>query len=146
MCREGIPVARSRFAKTIDTYRSAVPQFVRFVIIGVASNAIGYGLYLVLTAVGMVPSHAVTAIYFTSATLAYFGNKSVTFISNSSVWSTGVRYIIAQLIGYAMNIALLAILHDYYGYSHQLVQLIAIGVVAVYLFITLKVFVFQDTQ
>lgn len=139
-------MAKLRIAKTIDAYRGTVPQFVRFVIVGVASNALGYGLYLVLTAVGMVPSHAVTAIYFTSATLAYFGNKSVTFVSNASGWSTGVRYIIAQLIGYAINIALLSTLHDYYGYSHQLVQLFAIGVVAVYLFITLKVFVFQDTQ
>lgn len=146
VCREGITVVRLRFAKAFEKYRSSVPQFVRFVIIGVSSNAIGYGLYLVFTAFGIVPTHAVTVLYITSATLAYFGNKSVTFVSNSSVWSTGVRYIIAQLIGYSINIALLAILHDYYGFSHQFVQLIAIGVVAVYLFITLKVFVFQDTQ
>lgn len=139
-------MAKSRIAKTIDAYRGTVPQFLRFVLIGVSSNAIGYGLYLVLTTIGVSPSQAVTAIYFASATLAYFGNKSLTFTSNASVWSTGARYIIAQLIGYAMNIALLAILHDYYGYSHQLVQLIAIGVVAVYLYITLKVFVFQDTK
>ncbi len=139
-------MARLGSAKIIDRYRTSVPQFVRFVIIGVVSNAIGYGLYLAITAFGVMPSHAVTAIYITSATLAYFGNKSLTFTSNASVWSTGARYIIAQLIGYAINIALLAILHDYYGYSHQLVQLIAIGVVAVYLYITLKVFVFQDTK
>lgn len=146
MGKERMTMARLRVAKTIDTYRSTVTQFVRFAIIGVTSNAIGYGLYLVVTAFGVLPAHAVTAIYITSATLAYYGNKSLTFTSNTSVWSTRARYIIAQLIGYAINIALLAVLHDYYGYSHQLVQFIAIGVVAVYLFITLKVFVFQDTQ
>lgn len=139
-------MVKLRVAKIIDTYRSSIAQFARFVVIGVTSNALGYGLYLVITTFGVLPSHAVTIIYITSAAFAYYGNKSITFTSNSSSWSTGARYIIAQLVGYSIDIALLAILHDYYGYSHQLVQLIAIGVVAVYLFVALKFFVFQDRK
>lgn len=55
----------------------------------------------------------------------------------------GMRYLIAHFLGYSINLAILVIFAERLGYNHALVQAVAIVTVAIYLFITLKLFVFR---
>jgi len=54
-----------------------------------------------------------------------------------------VKYIFVYFLGYMLNIGLLQLLHDRLGYPHQWVQMATIFVVAGFLFIALKLFVFR---
>jgi len=78
------------------------------------------------------------------AAIGYIGNRNLTFAHKGSVLGSGIRYFLVHCFGYCINLAILIILVDELGYAHQLVQAIAIFVVAGYLFIAFKFFVFTD--
>jgi putative flippase GtrA len=119
-------------------------QLLRYAIVGVVSNALGYMVYLLLTQAGIAPKMTVTLLYITTAALAFFGNRRLTFQSRSRFLGPALRYVIAHGIGYVINLALLAVFADRLGVPHQWVQLAAIFVVAGFMFFALRWFVFAD--
>jgi putative flippase GtrA len=117
-------------------------QFVRYVIVGIASNLVGYMTYLFLTLHFVGPKIAMTLVYLAGASFGYLGNRQWTFYYSGRVIPALIKYIIAQFSGYWLNFFLLYILVDQMSYPHQIVQLFAIFVVAGFLFIILKKYVF----
>jgi putative flippase GtrA len=127
--------------------RPLIRQILRYGLIGLLSNASGYVLYLLLTHLGLTPTRAMTSLYLFAATLGFIGNRQWTFADQGNVQSSAARYTLAHLIGYAINLAMLRILVDHYGYPHQAVQAVAVFVVALYLFIVFRTVVFtRQTQ
>lgn len=131
-----------------NTIRSRVTekQLVRYAIVGVASNAAGYLVYLLITHLGMPPKAAMSSLYAVGATVGFFGNSALTFAYKGGIIGSGIRYLITHAVGYSMNLTILVIFVDLFGYPHQLVQAIAIFVVAAFLFIAFKYFVFRTTK
>lgn len=84
-----------------------------------------------------------TLLYTITATLSFFGNQKITFSYSGKLLGASVRYVIAQATGYLINLAILMVFADHFGYNHKIVQAIAILIVACYLFISLKLFVFR---
>lgn len=121
-------------------------QLARYICIGAASNAAGYAAYLLLTYFGLPPKVAVTLLYITVAGLSFFGNQKITFMYDGKFLGAGIRYFIAHFTGYSLNLAILMVFSDHLGYNHQIVQAAAIILVAVYLFFSLKFFVFRRTM
>jgi len=119
-------------------------QLLRYALVGLVSNAVGYLFYLLLTQKGVAPKITVTLLYVSTAALAFFGNRRLTFQSRGGFMGPAVRYVIAHGLGYLINLALLAVLVDVAGIPHQWVQLAAIFVVAGYMFLALRWFVFAD--
>ncbi|MEN5166228.1 GtrA family protein [Achromobacter kerstersii] len=119
-------------------------QLLRYAMVGVVSNALGYTVYLLLTHAGIAPKMTVTLLYITTAALAFFGNRRLTFQSRGRFLGPALRYAIAHGIGYAINLALLAVFADRLGIPHQWVQLAAIFIVAGFMFLALRWFVFSD--
>jgi len=118
-------------------------QLLKYICIGVISNATGYGIYLLLTYSGLDPKLTMTLLYVTIASISFFGNKTVTFMYDGHLLGAGARYLIAHFFGYTINLVILMVFSDHLGYNHAIVQAFAIITVAVYLFITLKFFVFR---
>ena len=118
-------------------------QLVKYLFVGVASNAAGYCTYLLLTHFELPPKVAMTLLYVTTAALSFFGNRKITFSYEGRLFGAGFRYIIAQSLGYLINLAILMVFVDQLGYNHRIVQAIAIITVAFYLFFSLKLFVFR---
>ena len=117
-------------------------KLVRYGMIGIITNGIAFGFYLLLTHYGLTPRTALTILYVIAATLSYFGNRRLTFsYSGSWLWSS-LRYIIMHIGGYLLNLGLLYICVDVYGIPHQYVQFVAIFVIAVYLYLVSDWFVF----
>jgi putative flippase GtrA len=85
-----------------------------------------------------------TVLYFLGAIIGYFGNRDFTFTYEGSFLGSGSRYIIAHLIGYFINLIILIIFVDFYMYPHQWVQAVAIFLVAGFLLIAFKYFVFKQ--
>ena len=118
-------------------------QLVRYGLIGVGLNASGYLIYLAVTALGLDPKLAVAIFYPIMAVASFLLNRRWTFQHKGSIPKAGVRYILAHVGGYLLNLLLLFVFVDVLGLDHRAVQGAAIFVVAGYLFISFKLFVFS---
>lgn len=121
-----------------------IKQLIRFGIVGVISNMVGYVFYLLITYAGVEPKLTVSLLYPIGTYLSFAGNKKWTFNSNGGAAQAGVKHIFVYALGYVLNLGILAYFVDYLGFAHQLVQLVAIFVVALFLFIAMKFFVFAN--
>lgn len=118
-------------------------QLWRYATAGLVSNGLGYAFYLLLTYGGVGSKMAMTVLYATAAMFAFFANRTLTFAYSGSTLSSGFRFVLVQAAGYLINLAILAMMADMRGYPHQLAQAVAIVVVAAFLFLSLKFFVFR---
>jgi putative flippase GtrA len=119
-------------------------QVVRYSVVGVLNNMLGYLIYLLVTWLWLDPKLAVTLMYPIGAMTAYFGHARYSF-AYSGLTSHGIaRYTIAHLIGYGANIGMIYLFSDRLGYPHQMVQAVAIVAVAGILYILFRYFVFPQ--
>lgn len=135
-----------RFCTVTDAGPRMIDQLVRYGLVGVASNLAGYLVYLSLTAFVLPPKLTMTLLYATGALISFFGNRRFTFRYQGSLFKASVAYAGVHFFGWALNYALLYIFSDRLGYPHQLVQAIAIFVVAAYLFVAMRHFVFPPNS
>lgn len=119
-------------------------QLARYAAVGVVSNLVGYFAYLLLTWLYVGPKVAMTLVYITGASVGYLGNRQWTFSHTGKIVSTVLRYGLAHFFGYALNFIILYAFVDKLFFPHQLVQAVAIFVVAGCLFFLFKKFVFVD--
>jgi putative flippase GtrA len=124
--------------------RTSFAQLSRYAFVGIVSNLTGYLVYLLVTYLGVAPKITMTLLYGVGATIGYIGNRNFTFTHKGSLLGSGARYLVAHFFGYFINLALLIIFVDQFGYAHQWVQAVAIFVVACFLFIAFKFFVFTN--
>ena len=121
-------------------------QLIRYGVVGVASNAAIYCLYLLITWLGMEAKLAMTLVYLVGAAIGFFGNRKWTFEHGGAVTGAALRYVLAHTFGYLLNLAILYVFVDRYGYPHQWVQAAAIIVVAGCLFVIFKFLVFRESS
>jgi len=126
-------------------HKSTTGQVCKYALVGALSNGAGYLFYLLATSIGVMPKLAMTSLYFISAMLSFWGNRKLTFSYKGKVVGSGVRYLIVHTLGYLLNLIILIIFVDKLGYPHQLVQGVAILIVAGFLFISFKFFVFKPS-
>lgn len=122
-----------------------VRQLLRFAVVGVGSNVIGYLLYLLITYLGVAPKLAMTVLYGVGVFTGFVGNRKYTF-AHQGGRSTGLRYLMAHSLGYLINLSIQLIMVDHLGYAHQLAQALGICVVAALLFVMFKYFVFVNAK
>ena len=119
-------------------------QLLRYCIVGLGSNFVMYVGYLLLSGYVGRPKWAMTIIYVVGIAFGFFANSRWTFSRNELTVHFFGKYLFAQLLGYCLNWILLYIFVDKYGYSDALVQAFAILVVAAFLFLLCKFFVFKS--
>ncbi len=117
-------------------------ELIYYGLIGVVNNTAGYLMYLMITYFGCPPKIAMTILYLVCATASFLGNRKLTFKHQGHLLGSGIRYIVAHFFGYLLNLTILIVMVDNLGYAHQWVQAAAIFVVAAFLFMALKFFVF----
>jgi putative flippase GtrA len=131
--------------RTVETQSSA-GQLVRYGLVGIASNLSGYLVYLLITYWGVEPQKTMTLLYIVGAAIGFFGNRQLAFAHKGSVLKSGSRYFAAHFFGYLINLLILLTFVDRLGYPHEWVQAAAIFVVAGFLFVAFKYFVFPRTE
>ncbi|MFH2139924.1 MAG: GtrA family protein [Pseudomonadota bacterium] len=122
--------------------RSPAMQFIRYGLVGIASNISGYLIYLLITYWGADPKKTMTLLYLTGASIGFYGNRHWAFAHKGALLPSGVRYFVAHFFGYLINLFILLMFVDRLNYSHQWVQAVAIIIVASFLFLAFKYFVF----
>lgn len=123
---------------------ATIKQMVRYGVVGILNNALGYMIYLVVTWLWLDPKIALTLLYPIGATTAYFGHAKYSFNYSGHTPYSIFRYMLAHMTGYGVNLAMLFFLVDQLGYPHQLVQAASIVVVAGVLYILFRCFVFAQ--
>ena len=109
-----------------------------------ASNGILYLLYLMLTLLGMGAKVAMTLLYVVGVAQSFSFNRRWSFEYRGPQKLTFMRYVVAYLIGYLINLVGLVLLVDKLNQPHQIVQALLIPTVAVVLFLLHKFWVFAD--
>ena len=117
-------------------------QLSRYAVVGLASNAFCYLLYLTFTYVGMGHKTAMTLFYSIGVIQSFYFNRGWSFSHTGNTSSSFVRYVAAYVLGYLLNLGILALGVDLLNYPHQLIQAAAIVIVAMALFILHKFWVF----
>jgi len=119
-------------------------QFSRYALVGLLSNFAGYLLYLLLTYAGMGPKSAMTLLYIVGVVQSFYFNRGWSFGHQGSSGGAFARYGIAYALGYLLNFGLLWTGVDHLQLPHQLVQAVAIFLVAVCLFLMHRYWVFAS--
>lgn len=119
-------------------------QLIRYGLVGVVSNLAIYFVYLLITYLGVEPKKAMTFVYIFGASIGFIGNRKWTFAHRGNSSSAALRYVLAHLFGYLLNLLILVTFVDLLGYTHQWIQAAAIIIVAGFLFIEFKYFVFRE--
>jgi putative flippase GtrA len=134
-----------KWMKIIDAHKENISQLIRYFFVGLCLNLAGFLVYLLVTSHGMDPKLAVTILYPLAIFFGYFTHRKFSFLHAGgmpNITSLG-RYFIVYIVGYGLNITLLYLLHDRLGFSHQWVQAASIFIIASFLFIALRLFVFR---
>ena len=121
-------------------------QFLRFAVVGVASNLSLYLAFLALTALGMDAKIAMTLLYMTGMIQTFFFNKRWSFRHGGLYGAAFLRYCFAYGAGYAANLIALVVLVDHLGYRHEVVQGVAIIALAGCFFLLQKHWVFRESE
>lgn len=119
-------------------------QLIRYGLVGMAINAAIYLVYLLITYLGMEAKSAMTLLYIAGTFVGFVGNRKWTFAHRGAPSSAALRYVLAHLCGYLINLLILYTFVDRLGYAHQWVQAAAIVIVAGFLFVVFKYFVFSE--
>ena len=119
-----------------------VEQFIYYLLVGLGSNFVAFCVYLLITSLGSGPKVAMTLVYVVGVVIGFLGNLKWTFKYTVNNANMIIRFLITHLVGYFLNFLLLFIFVDKFGYDHKKVQASAIVLVACFVFLLMKNFVF----
>ena len=129
------------FAKNMP--HRTIGQLVRYGLSGSAISIAGYSIYYFATFAGAPPKLTMTACYVLGLIAGYFLHGQYSFSAKYLDGVSKYKYVIAHVFAYLTNLLLLFYFSDQLGYPHELVQFIAIFVVAGQLFLSYKLYVFS---
>jgi putative flippase GtrA len=132
---------KEAFNKTVQW--GSLKQLLRYGCTGVVVNSVGYVIYLFVAWLFDSPKGAVGLLYPVGAAWGYFMHARYSFKYSGSHTSAVARYTASHIAGFALNLTVLWVGVDILGVRHQFVQLAAILIVAIQLFLMLKFWAFS---
>ena len=120
------------------------PQVFRFAVVGFASNLVLYFVYLGLTRIGLEHKLAMSILYVVGILQTFVFNKKWTFTHHRRQMLTFMSYFSIYAFGYLLNLAVLIVMVDHLGYSHERVQGVTVLVLALLLFVLQKAWGFRS--
>jgi putative flippase GtrA len=130
----------------MSSRRHTLIQFSRYAIVGLVSNAMLFVLYLVLTGLGLGHKLSMTACFIIGVIQTFLFNKNWTFSYGFDFGGSFLRYWAGYLSAYIINLIILFVFVDYMQLPHQAVQGVTIILLALYLFLLQKIWVFRHSS
>lgn len=119
-------------------------QFIRYAAVGAGANIGAFLLYTLFTGLGLSPVQTISIFYPVHITLTFCLNKKWSFTHTGRIPRPAVRYLIAYIGCYVLNVFLLKFFSGYLGFPHLVVQAAAVVFSAVLLFLGQKYWVFRQ--
>ena len=120
--------------------------FLKYVIVGIGHNGLGYLAYLTLTSAGAPPLGVVAVLYPLGVSISFWLNKTWSFNHKGDNLGTLMRFLASHLAAYCLQIILLAVMIEVFVLPHQLAQLLVILTLAVFLYLMFKYYVITPTN
>jgi putative flippase GtrA len=95
---------------------------------------------------GLEHKLAMTVVYISGVILTFLVNRSWSFQHSGVAHTAFIRYVLAYVIGYFVNLGVLWLAVDQLRLPHQMVQAMAILLVAVCMFLFHKYWVFAPVR
>jgi putative flippase GtrA len=130
-------------SSVVSSLHRAIGQLFRYGMLGVAINLALYCLYLVITYAGVPPLAAATLCFAVGIPVSLTIHRRFTFRSGEVTAGQKLLFASGYVAGYFLQIGTLYALYSILGLPHQAAQFIAMVVVALFLFVFQKVFVFR---
>ena len=111
-------------------------RFVRYGLVGVLINLLGYGLFLGLHYAGMPPVMAASLCYVAGVAMSYMLNRSWTFASSDSHLRDLPKFLLAYGIGLASTLLTIALLTLWL--PPELAQILNIALTALVIYASLR--------
>lgn len=122
--------------------RSWRRQALRYGVVGVSSNLLLYTAYLGLTTAGLSPVFAMSIVYACGVAVTFVLNGRWSFGARGLYRASFARYVAAYAAGYVINLVMLSWLVHRLGLPHAPVQGFVILLVAAFLFLAQRYWVF----
>lgn len=119
-------------------------QFIRYVVVGLTSNAVIYVVYIALTQLGMGPKLAMSLLYGVGVIQTFVFNKKWSFRFEGAATPALLRYAAVYAAGYIIQFLALMLLVEQVGLPHQWVMGGLILFMALLLFMAQKFCVFRQ--
>lgn len=130
----------------MGTSTDGLLQLLRYGIIGVTTNALLYGGYLVLSSLGIGAKMALSLLYVPGVLVGFAGNRKFTFQHRGRIPASMARYLATYAFGYVFNFAGIVIFVDVLGLPTNWVVFALIFVTAGLLFTLQRWWVFPTQQ
>jgi len=118
-------------------------QLLRYAITGLASNALLYAGYLLLTSGGFGHKASMTVMYCAGIAGTFIFNRRWTFAHGGAFPPALLRYLATNALGYVFVLLALLILVDAAGLPHRWVMAVLIVVSAGLTFLAQKYWIFR---
>ena len=119
-------------------------QLIRYGLVGVASNAANYLVYLLMTYFGVEPKIAMTLVFIVGASVGFVGNRKWTFAHEGHSSSAALRFLTAYATAYVLNLFSMWLAVDQMKIPHYLVQAVNLVVISALLFLAQKYWIFAS--
>ena len=121
-------------------------QLLRFAIIGVGSNIVLYLMYLAMTRLGIGYVPSLTVLYIIGVSQTFIFNKRWSFTHSGDISRSMLRYVATYVGCYLLNLAVLGVSVDYFGFDHAVIQAMAILPIALLVFLLQRYWVFPAAK
>ncbi len=123
-----------------------MPLFGRYLLVGFANTILGFAVIVVCyAALGFSAIAANAAGYAVGFVVSFFLNRTYTFRSKVRAQSGFVRFALAALVGYCVNLLVLSVAKDLFGFGVYISQALSILSYLGTVFLISKWFVFGDS-
>lgn len=122
-----------------------VATLARFALVGLATNGLGFMVYVLLTNHLMTPLVTLSILYPLSIIVSYKSHRRLSFkkpsSGNTRRFSSFAK---GQIACYFLNLAVLYIFVELFGFSHLVVQAATVIMIGTLLFLINRIYVFRD--
>lgn len=121
-------------------------SLVKFAVVGVINNVIGYGTFVLLSLAGMQAIGAMTVSYSLGMIISFAGNRKWTFGHQGKVAPALMRFLGVNALAYSLNFVILTLFVVVWHFPQIPVQLFAVGLVAIVTFMLMRLWAFHDNS
>jgi putative flippase GtrA len=125
---------------------SLTAQITRYAVVGVATNLLLYGCFLLLLWTGLPYVAAMSASYAVGIALAFAAQRRWTFAHRGARGKAALRFLASYGLGYLLNLAGLRLLVDSGLLGPAVAQAGMIVAVAAFLFVLQRTWVFRAPE
>jgi putative flippase GtrA len=118
-------------------------QFAKYVIVGLATTALNFAVYVVLLYLGVHYLPAAVVAFVTATLNSYTFNRIWTYRAGAHTHIRLAKFATIQIIGLSVNLAVLATLVEQFDVHKLLAQLVANGCVVMVTFLGNKLWTFR---